>query len=89
MNARSPLRPSPFTSPCTSGVNGSPDCARPNSVTAPVFAVANPPETTMMCRASFGPAAHSRMRGSPNAAPSKPRYCRFIACSVYPIEAYN
>src|SRR6266852_722822 len=42
MKARSPLRPSPFISPCTSGVNGSPDCARANIVTVPVFAVEKP-----------------------------------------------
>src|SRR5689334_16963720 len=32
-NARSFDRPSPFTSPATSGVNGNPDCARPVSAT--------------------------------------------------------
>ena len=48
MKARSPLRPSPFTSPCTSGVNGNPDCPRANSVTVPIFAVENPLVRTRM-----------------------------------------
>ena len=76
MKARSKPRPSPFTSPCTTGVNGSPDCARANSVTTPSFSWRMPAVTTTTCRASLGLGAHSTSRGSPNPAPSKPRYCR-------------
>ena len=41
MNARSKPRPSPLTSPCTTGVNGSPDCARANSVITPILFAAH------------------------------------------------
>ena len=37
---------------------------------------------TITCRASLALGDHSRSRGSPNAAPSKPRYCRRLHCSV-------
>jgi hypothetical protein len=80
--ARSFARPSPFTSLPTTGVNGSPELAFPNSET-PNHRCEYPAEIVISCRGAKSARADEIARGSSNVAPSNPRASIRASVNVY------
>src|SRR5262245_32684562 len=74
-NARSFDKPSPFTSPATTGVYGNPDCARPVSAIEKRFRTRVYKLMLTACLEPSDPRDHSTAVGFPAVDPPKPRDC--------------